>query len=341
MRPVPAIVCVASLGWLGLAPLGKPFAGVPLPPAPLTSGVSAGARKQLPPTPPPPSPPRVPTLGENLRALLALPPDQREQKLAHRPAKHRDFLQARLAEFDALPPLDREIRLRLLELRSVLVPLLKTPPTERAALLELVPREHRMLVTAQLRSWDTLDVARQQQILASESTWAFLPPIESRRNPAPTLPPAPPSRADHRQQLEERLASWQAMRPEQRDQAVQQLDRFLALNDTKRQQVLAAMPPARRHSLEKLAQAFGRLAPRERQRCLSAFLEVAEMSEESRNQFWQSADRWKAMSPEERSAWRTFTAHLPPQPPDLGASPMPDASGLPLSPQSSLTRAAR
>ncbi|MHB9008017.1 MAG: hypothetical protein ACYDC1_13910, partial [Limisphaerales bacterium] len=113
----------------------------------------------------------------------------REKVLEARPEVQRSYLRDRANEFLALDPLEREARLRLLELRAVLVPLLSAEPTNRVDLLREVPAAQRDLVDRQLEAWDTLPAGRQQQVLASESRWVFLAPLPAARpGRTPDLP---------------------------------------------------------------------------------------------------------------------------------------------------------
>ncbi|MHB1306645.1 MAG: DUF3106 domain-containing protein [Limisphaerales bacterium] len=318
---IPMVLGVAAVAAVLMA---QPTGGEASPPA-LPSLSSAADRTRRPPPPPPPLPPRGRSAVATFRELLAMSTADREKVLEARPEVQRSYLRDRANEFLALDPLEREARLRLLELRAVLVPLLSAEPTNRVDLLREVPAAQRDLVDRQLEAWDTLPAGRQQQVLASESRWVFLAPLPAARpGRTPDLPIPKDSGLGRRSRVESGLAGWKALPPERRQRAQLDLEEFLSLDERRRSKVLAAVPGGQRESLARLAGAFGRLAPAERSRCVGAFLQFAGMSAGERERFWQSAELWGAMGPEERRAWRAFTADLPPRPPG-SVGPMPPA----------------
>jgi len=59
---------------------------------------------------------------------------------------------------------------------------------------------------------------------------------------------------------------------------------------------------------------------------IHSFEKFATMSLAERQEFLKSAERWSAMSPNERQSWRNLVARLqsmPPLPPGLGVPPLP------------------
>ena len=66
--------------------------------------------------------------------------------LTNRPPEIRARILAKVREYQALDPDERELRLRATELRWYLMPLLREPPTNRAARLAQVPEDLRELV---------------------------------------------------------------------------------------------------------------------------------------------------------------------------------------------------
>ncbi len=78
---------------------------------------------------PPPSP------IDHFRHLLALPPPQREAALANKTPVVRQQILAKVNEYAALDPTERELRLRATELRWYLIPLMRAAPGDREAQL--------------------------------------------------------------------------------------------------------------------------------------------------------------------------------------------------------------
>src|SRR2546425_402917 len=118
---------------------------------------NAAARVPFPPLP-------------NFRELLALSSTELDRALASIAEPARTRLQAKLQEYAVLAPDQREARLRAIELRWYLAPLMRTIPTSRVAQLALVPDEYRTMVEERLKLWDLLKPEIQKQIQESEWT---------------------------------------------------------------------------------------------------------------------------------------------------------------------------
>jgi hypothetical protein len=262
---------------------------------------------------------------EQFRRLVAMTPAERDQWLAGRSEKAQAYLRAQLREFDALPPPERELRLRLLRLRYYLVPLMKSAPAERPPLLAQVPATERPLIVARLADWDGLPADQQQELLRDEkaldSFAVFSTATEAERRAM--IERATPER---RQRLETELARWQSLSAEQRERLARHFNRFFSLDDPEREKVLELLSAPERRRTERMLAAFEQLPPEQRTRCLAALNRFITMTPAEREQFWRQAARWESMPPEERRAWRAFTADLPPMPPGLGPNqPAPPA----------------
>src|SRR6266550_301719 len=117
-------------------------------PGALAATTNAARSVQFPPLPKP--------QVTYFRELLALSPGELDRALANIAEPGRRRLQAKLQEYAALTPDEREARLRATELRWYLAPLMRTPPTNRVAQLTLVPDEYRTMVEERLKIWDLL-----------------------------------------------------------------------------------------------------------------------------------------------------------------------------------------
>ncbi len=276
---------------------------------------------ELPPRPPPPASP-----VDRFRQLLEMSAAEREAFLAARPPEKREYLRARLAEFDALPPEERELRLHLLNLRFYLLPLLRLEPAQRAEALRQVPRAYRPLVTDRLATWDRLPADQHEAWLAGGALFVRQPLLSENAaagpaatNRATSSPPGDPLAAD--------LARWEALPAAERARISGQLAAFLAFSPEEQQRVLGRLDADRREPAQRLVRMLESQSPAERARRLEALQRLANLSPEQRQRFLQNAARWQALSEAEKEAWRRLHTLLPPRPPDLPpALPRPSAA---------------
>jgi hypothetical protein len=259
-----------------------------------------------------------PTLSpiDRFREVLAMPAADRDRFLEARSPEQRNYLRARLAEFDALNAAERELRLQLLTLRHHLLPVLRAPATNRAESLSRVPGAYRELVEDRLTAWDRLPADQQKDLLASESVFTGLPFLDAsgqaaRRTDLPGLPAA------QRQRVEMALDRWEQVAPEDQARIASQFQSFLTLTEREKHRTLARLDATDRERADRLLRALGDLAPEARTRSLEALQRLQRLSPQERERFLLNAARWQAMSPEERAAWRRLKSKLPPSPPGL------------------------
>jgi hypothetical protein len=251
-----------------------------------------------------------------LRELLAQTPTDRKWALTAKAEQTRQVLEQKLREFDALSPSEREVRLRLLEVRYYLLQLLRMDPSNRVAQVSRVPAGNRRLVETRLRDWDRLPPEQQREILQQEpallrfTRTGFVPPPAIPSN----LPPMPP---DRRKKVEDALAEWRTYPIEQQRRLVRNLQKFFGSSPGDRQKALETLPEAERQETERAMQALDKLPIDQRIRAVEAFQRFATMSPEERSRFLDNALRWQSMSAEERRAWRELSAPQPPLPPGL------------------------
>jgi len=256
------------------------------------------------------------------RELLAFSPAELDRALAKIAEPGRRRLQAKLQEYAALTPDEREARLRATELRWYLAPLMRTPPTNRVAQLTLVPGEYRAMVEERLKLWDALAPEIQSEVQESEWTIRWLEqlrfPSASQKASLTNDLPLP-----QREKLEQQLASWLALPPGQRQRMCDRFQQFFELSPKEKEKILSAFPDSERGEMDKTLQAFEKLPPDQRSLCVSAFGKFANMTPENRAQFLKNAERWKATPPDDRQTWRTIVIKLPPLPPGFGKPPLP------------------
>jgi hypothetical protein len=233
-----------------------------------------------------------------LRQLLAMPADERENFLTNRPPGIRTRILTKVDEYEALDPDERELRLRATELRWYLEPLMHEPPTNRAALLAQVPDDVRELVRDRLQQWSILPPPLQQEFLDNERTLHYFDQVPA-ENPA-ILP-------------DEKLRKFAA-----------QFNQFFGLTEEEKQKTLTTLSDAERAQMEKTLQSFDKLPPSQRAECINAFAKFAGMDARERAEFLKNAARWSEMSPAERQAWRDLVVNVPqwpPLPPGFNPSP--------------------
>ena len=260
------------------------------------------------------------------RIAGAATPAQREHYLAARPPEIRQRISEKIAEYDAMKPDERELRLRMTQLRWYLLPLMQTPATNRPAQLAAIPDADRELVSNRLRQWDILPPGLQQEVLEYESPMRYFVPGDSTLNTNRVLETTPPQA---RQELSQKLDYLSQLPPEQRRQMYARFQQFFELTDQEKQKTLGVLSPAERQEMTKAVQTFARLPKAQRDLCLESFGKFAGMTDEERRRFFKNAERWREpMSPAERQAWRNLVSHLPPLPPGVGMPPLPPLPNL-------------
>ena len=257
------------------------------------------------------------------RRLLVLTPAERENSLTNRPPEIRDRILAKVLEYEALDPNERELRLRATELRWYLLPLLHESPTNRAAQLAQVPDDLRDLVKTRLDIWTILPPPLQQEFLDNERALRYFTHVDSPNNPP--MPPMPPGHGRHHGAQDHDLARWNALPEDQRQKITAQFNQFFELTPEEKQETLNTLSDAEREQMEKTLQAFDNLSAEQRAECVRAFAKFASMNAVEKQEFLKNAERWSQMSPEERQAWRDLVVNVPqwpPLPPGL-MPPMP------------------
>lgn len=247
-----------------------------------------------------------------------MPPQQRESVLARKTPAVRARILAKVNEYLALDPDERELRLRATDLRWYLTPLLHAPPDQRAALLETVPDDIRDLVDSRLEQWEILPPFLQDEFLDNEHILGYFSEVGATHNAAET---SKPSDAEQ--------SRWNALSDNERQVMIAQFNQFFELSVEEKQKALGQLTEVERAQMEKTLRMFNQLPPPERAQCIRAFGKFAGMSRAERAEFLKNAERWSKMTPAERKAWRDLVAHVPQWPPVAPASEMPPLPPLP------------
>lgn len=239
------------------------------------------------------------------RQLLAMTPEEREAYLTNRPPEIRGRILAKVREYEALEPNERELRLRATELRWYLLPLMRESPPNRDAALEQVPLDIRELVRNRLNQWAILPPPLQQEFLENERALRYFAHLDVSN--APALHQISPPGSE--------LARWSAMTDPERQQIAANVNQFFELTPDEKQAALSTLSDAERAQMEKTLQTFDKLPPNQREECVRAFARFASMSPVEKEEFLRNARRWAEMSPADRQAWRDLVVNVPQWPP--------------------------
>ena len=182
-----------------------------------------GATIELPPTPLS-DPAMNPSPLAFFRELLESSETGRISDLSKYPEKVQLVLRRKLAEYDALTPSARELRLQATELRYYLRPLMAKQEGYRKLALPGIPEKFRTLVKVRLERWDQLPTDTREKILANE--WMLHAVL--RYGPRFTVEQAkvkmPVSLAARVQQ---QMSAWQGLGPERRQALLQRFQKLL------------------------------------------------------------------------------------------------------------------
>jgi hypothetical protein len=289
-------------------------------PAQATNSLPQALRRPPVPALPPPAPTsRSPITF--FSELLAMSGAERKAALTNYTADRQIQILQKVREYEMMKPDDRELRLRVTELGWYLRPLMGMPITNRAAQLAMIPPPNRSLVESRLREWDKLPPEVQKELLGLEPTLQYYAEIEglSEQQKLEALAKISPHIS---RRLQEGIRQWQAMPEEQRQKTLSRFDQFFKLTLAEKDKALKTLSYPERRQIEKTLLAFGNLPPAERARCIRSFDKFTSLSIEERQEFLRNADRWKAMPPSERQAWRQLVNRLPPPLPTRGP-PLP------------------
>ncbi len=261
----------------------------------------------------PPTPPLPPSPLDYFRRILAMSTTERDTLLAEKSPAVRKVLEDKLREYDTLSAAERQSRLRALELRWYLKPLMQMPASNRVSRLNAIPETDRSLVEERLHLWDQCPADLQQEILANETAIRYwVRPATAKPSPGLSVTNDSPGQ---RQQIEEGLARLNTLPEEKRQKIYEHFQRFFELNEEQKAKTLDVLTDTERRQMQGTLQMFGRLPKDQRDRCISGFKKFADLSPDEQRQFLQNADRWQAMSAKDREVWRKLVARVLPKPP--------------------------
>jgi hypothetical protein len=312
-----------AIGWLACGAAGllihfPLFAENSAPPAPVK--LFSAPTNLLPPLPQSSSP------VDFFRQLLAMSAIERKNFLTNRPPAFRERLLAKVREYEALGPDERELRLRATELRWYVLPFFHEPATNHAARLAQLPDDVRELVKTRVEEWDALPPQLQQEFLANERALHYFTHVDPANNP----PPLPPDAgAQHHSPSDDDQARWNALSADEREKITAQFNQFFELTPAEKQKTLNTLSVAERRQMEKTLQTFDSLPLQQRRLCMHNFSKFAGMSAAERAEFLKNAEHWSQMSPKDRQVWRDLVTYVPLWPPLPNADIMPPLPPLP------------
>jgi len=285
-------------------------------------GLIAAPAPKLPPHPlSHPSAYRSPL--EAFRKLLVMSPEQRQAELSKRSARSAKLLQRKLAEYDAMEPGLRELRLQATELGYYLNPLLTRSKKEREISLKHMPQKFASLIRVRLEKWDQLP--REMKDGIRKNRWMmhavlrygpkFAGSALAKRLPASTSRDA-----------EEHIKAWQSLTPEKQEQLLQSFNTFFSLNSDEQERVIARLPEYQRAKVFATLGEIQRLPEASRRECMNALQRFIAMDAKQRMAFFHNAEEWKKLSEVEKKSWRTVVkdfakpapSEFPPVPPGMG-----------------------
>ncbi|MBL9139578.1 MAG: DUF3106 domain-containing protein [Verrucomicrobiales bacterium] len=273
----------------------------------------------------PPLPPLPASPVSTFRQLLGMSVEDRERALAHRAEPQRGILRARLVEYAAMSEAQREERLRATDLYWHFQQLLRRTGAERTALLSSAPEVLRPILAERLAIWDRMPSADREALLQQERVVRYFARVRATEPQPPPLPgtsmvaaPAMPFRTQNQ------LAKVQELSPEARRRVESQWREFVEAPTPLVERRLKSMSEQDRKDMEQVLIRFRQLSGPQRQACIDSFARFAEMKPVDRADFLRRAERWEALSSEERAQWRSLVTKLPPLPPArIGITPPP------------------
>jgi Protein of unknown function (DUF3106) len=292
------LICLLSLSEAG----GQAQNGTKIPKLPAA----------LPPLPAPTGSPI-----DFFRQLINAQPAEREKLLASKKPELRKILEDYAFKYQALPPDQRELRLRNMELRYHFTSLLYTAPSNRTERLKAVPDRDRPLVEERLKYWDRLSAGIQREVLQNERlTREYIgvgPPKSSDSSTSLTG-----QTSNQFVRIEEQIIRWQ-MVPDARRSQIQGIftDLFELTDAEKAREKLQQwrLSEEERQLMERTLARFKQLTPSQRGICVTNFSRFASLSTAERREFLVNAGEWQKMKPEDREAWRKLVSRVPPMPP--------------------------
>jgi Protein of unknown function (DUF3106) len=279
----------------------------------------SGSKAGFPELPPEPAVVKSPVAV--FRELLNMSPVERAKALADRPEETRKRILAKIREYKSLRPEECELRLKVTELGYYLRPLMRTPATNRAAQIALIPPGFRDMVQVRLTRWDRLAPAAQEKLLQNEAAIRALTEVTNGVSTNAILLRS--------EMLKNTINNWNRLSDKDKKELTENFDYFFQLKPAERQKAVRFLTKEEQAQILVTLQKFGKLTPDQRTQCVQSFERLAAMSPTDRRQFFKNAERWEMMTPKEREDWRNLVETAPLLPSLSPAPPMPHSVPTP------------
>ena len=152
---------------------------------------------------------------------------------------------AKIMEYEAMKPKEREVTLRMTQLRWYLLRFMPTSNTNRPAQLASVPDVwDRDLVRARLETWDLLPQQLQQEVLTNETALRYFVGSSSPPRIDPLVPPS------ERKDLIRKVDQLNALPADQRERMISRFRTYFELTAGEKQQTLEVLPADQRGQME-------------------------------------------------------------------------------------------
>lgn len=224
------------------------------------------------------------------RHLIESSKTEREAWLSNQEDWRRKRISEGLAEFDQLSPEHKAKRLREMELRYFLLPLLNLHPDERTFALAQVPEHLQELAKEQLMMWDLLPETARQAALAREQ-WRKKRPGSTEAE----IAPLPPSKS---------LQSWNNLSETEKAEIKANFQSFFTLSTTSQSKTLSMLDQHQRRELESILNRLKNKSIEDRRKIVDYFIQFSKLDPIEKGTFIQKASTWQKMSPEERELWK-------------------------------------
>ena len=227
--------------------------------------------------------------------MLATNAGGREAWLAAKSAASRAAIEVKLREYEAMPPEQRDQKLRASQISWYLPPLMKMPATNRAAVLVAIPEEDRKIIEMRLGQLSILPPPILAQLTTNQNLLRMIDAGQKTGSNVLMI-----LSADQRRLAEQVYPVW---------------TNLLMLPPSDLSKRLARLTAADRANMELALNKFGNLTTRnlttqERAQARDGFKKFAELSASEREAFLNSARRWQAMNEKEREVWRNLAVVL-------------------------------
>jgi hypothetical protein len=254
---------------------------------------------------------------DHFRQLLTQSPAEREKLLAQKPEPQRRLILAKLAEYDAMPVQERELRLQATRLRWQLLTLMRMEPATRDQAIMLLPTEERQQIENRLSQWNLLPPAIQHVLLDfPETTNAVASPPQPASNAAPLLAPSP-SRPVNLPPVGEDLAQWQTMPLAHRHKVLARFQQFFELTPAEKEKTLAVLENQQRQKVQSTVAAWQALPQSQRQQRFASLKKFADLPPTEQAQYQKLAQEWNRLKPSDRQVVQYYVDQLPPVPSDM------------------------